>query len=86
MSPILTFLFGAALLMILLVYVGTTELKRKRILGTLLTVLATALALYTIEQIGLKKGIDLQGGSEFIVELQPSPDADGKVIEAAFSK
>jgi SecD/SecF fusion protein len=79
MSPILTFLFGAALLMILLVYVGTTELKRKRILGTLLTVLATALALYTIEQIGLKKGIDLQGGSEFIVELQPSPDADGKV-------
>jgi SecD/SecF fusion protein len=79
MSPIFTFLFGAALLMILLVYVGTTELKRKRILGTLLTVLATALALYTIEQIGLKKGIDLQGGSEFIVELQPSPDADGKV-------
>ena len=79
MSPILTFLFGATLLMILLVYVGTTELKRKRILGTLLTVLATALALYTIEQIGLKKGIDLQGGSEFIVELQPSPDADGKV-------
>ena len=79
MSPILTFLFGAALLMILLVYVGTTELKRKRILGTLLTVLATALALYTIEQIGLKKGIDLQGGSEFIVELQPSPDADGKI-------
>jgi SecD/SecF fusion protein len=79
MSPIFTFLFGAALLMILLVYVGTTELKRKRILGTLLTVLATALALYTIEQIGLKKGIDLQGGSEFIVELQPSPDADGKI-------
>ncbi len=79
MSPIFTFLFGAALLMILLVYVGTTELKRKRILGTLLTVLATALALYTIEKIGLKKGIDLQGGSEFIVELQPSPDADGKI-------
>jgi SecD/SecF fusion protein len=81
MSPILTFLFGAALLMILLVYVGTTELKRKRILGTLLTVLATILALYTIKQIGIKKGIDLQGGSEFVVELQPSPDADGKVRE-----
>lgn len=81
MSPILTFLFGAALLMILLVYVGTTELKRKRILGTLLTVLATVLALYTIKQIGIKKGIDLQGGSEFVVELQPSPDADGKIRE-----
>ena len=81
MSPIFTFLFGAALLMILLVYVGTTELKRKRILGTLLTVLATVLALYTIKQIGIKKGIDLQGGSEFVVELQPSPDADGKVRE-----
>lgn len=81
MSPILTFLFGAALLMILLIYVGTTELRRKRILGTLLTVLATFLALYTIKQIGIKKGIDLQGGSEFVVELQPSPDADGNVRE-----
>jgi SecD/SecF fusion protein len=81
MSPILTFLFGAALLMILLVYVGATDLRRKRLLGTALTILATFLALYTVKQIGIKKGIDLQGGSEFVVELQPSPDADGKVKE-----
>lgn len=81
MSPILTFLFGAALLMILLVYVGATDLRRKRLLGTVLTILATFLALYTVKQIGIKKGIDLQGGSEFVVELQPSPDADGKVKE-----
>ena len=81
MSPLLTFLFGAVLLMLLLVYVGTTELRRKRILGTVLSVLGAALALYIIEQMGLKKGIDLQGGSEFIVELQPAADTDGKVRE-----
>lgn len=81
MSPILTFLFGAALLMILLVYIGATDLRRKRLLGTALTVLATFLALYTVKQIGIKKGIDLQGGSEFVVELQPAPDADGNVRE-----
>jgi SecD/SecF fusion protein len=81
MSPILTFLFGAALLLILLVYIGTTELRRKRLLGTTLTVLAALLALYTVKQIGIKKGIDLQGGSEFVVELQPSPDADGNIKE-----
>lgn len=79
MSPILTFLFGAALLMILLIYIGTTELRRKRILGTILTALAVLLAAYTVKQIGIKKGIDLQGGSEFVVELQPAPDADGNV-------
>lgn len=81
MSPILTFLFGAALLMILLIYVGATDLRRKRILGTVLTILATFLAIYTVKQIGIKKGIDLQGGSEFVVELQPAPDADGNVRE-----
>jgi SecD/SecF fusion protein len=79
MSPILTFLFGAALLLILLVYIGTTELRRKRILGTILTALAVLLAAYTVKQIGIKKGIDLQGGSEFVVELQPAPDADGNI-------
>jgi hypothetical protein len=31
------------------------------------------LAAYTVKQIGIKKGIDLQGGSEFVVELQPAP-------------
>ncbi len=81
MSPILTFLFGAALLLLLLIYVGTTELKRKRLLGTILSVAAALLAVYTVKQIGIKKGIDLQGGSEFVVELQPAPDADGNIKE-----
>jgi SecD/SecF fusion protein len=81
MSPIITFLFGAALLLLLLVYLGTTELKRKRLLGTTLTVLAALLALYTVKQEKIKYGIDLQGGSEFVVELQPAPDPDGKVRE-----
>ena len=82
MSPLLTFLFGAALLLLLLVYVGTTELKRKRLLGTILSVAAALLAVYTVKQIGIKKGIDLQGGSEFVVAL---PASNGHAAPAVAS-
>jgi SecD/SecF fusion protein len=78
MSPILTFLLGSTLLFLLLIYVGTTELRRKRLLGTIITVLAAGLAIFTFKQLGIKKGIDLQGGSEFVVQLRPSVDDEGK--------
>jgi SecD/SecF fusion protein len=77
MTPILTFLVGAAILLLLLFYIGTAVHKSKRWFGTVLTLLATASAIITVQQMGIKLGIDLQGGSEFVVQLQPGKSDDG---------
>jgi SecD/SecF fusion protein len=77
MNPYATFLVGASILLLLLVYVGTAVHKTKRFTGTLLVALAAFASLYTVDALGLKLGIDLQGGSEFIVKLEPGKNADG---------
>jgi SecD/SecF fusion protein len=77
MNPYATFLVGASILLLLLLYVGTAVHKTKRFTGTLLVALAAFASLYTVNALGLKLGIDLQGGSEFIVKLEPGKNADG---------
>lgn len=77
MNPYATFLVGASILLLLLLYVGTAVHKTKRFTGTLLIALAAFASLYTVNALGLKLGIDLQGGSEFIVKLEPGKNADG---------
>ena len=77
MNPFATFLVGASLLMMLLVYVGTAVHKTKRWVGTLLVALTALSAIYTVEAMKLQLGIDLQGGSEFIVQLAPGKNDDG---------
>ncbi|TDU81762.1 SecD/SecF fusion protein [Prosthecobacter fusiformis] len=77
MAAISTFLVGASILLLLLFYIGTTMHDRKRRYGTLLIFIATAFAIYTVDVMGIKKGIDLQGGSEFVVRLEPGKADDG---------
>lgn len=77
MAALSTFLAGASILLLLLFYVGTTLHNRKRQYGTLLIIIATAFTLWTIESMGIKLGIDLKGGSEFVVQLQPGKSEDG---------
>lgn len=77
MNPYTTFLVGASILLLLLLYVGTAVHKTKRFTGTLLVALAAFASLYTANALGLKLGIDLQGGSEFIVKLEPGKNEDG---------
>lgn len=77
MNPFATFFVGASLLMMLLVYVGTAVHTTKRRVGTLLIILTAFSAIYTIEAMKLQLGIDLQGGSEFIVQLAPGKNDDG---------
>jgi SecD/SecF fusion protein len=72
MNAYATFLIGATILLLLLIYVGTAVHKTKRLVGTLLIALTAASSLLTIQTVGLSYGIDLQGGSEFIVELKGS--------------
>ncbi|MBE7494230.1 MAG: protein translocase subunit SecD [Verrucomicrobiaceae bacterium] len=79
MNAYATFLVGAAILLMLLVYVGTAVQTTKRRIGTVLILLATLSSLITVKQMGIALGIDLQGGSEFIVELQPGKSDDGTV-------
>ncbi len=77
MNPYATFLIGAAILLMLLIYVGTAVHKTKRLVGTLLVALTAFASIYTLDALGLKLGIDLQGGSEFIVKLEAGKNEDG---------
>jgi SecD/SecF fusion protein len=77
MNPLATFLVGATILLMLLVYVGTAVHKTKRITGTLLVALTAFASIYTVNALGIKFGIDLKGGSEFIVKLEPGKNDDG---------
>ena len=77
MNPFATFLVGASILMMLIVYVGSAVHKTKRWVGTLLVALTAFASIYTAKTMGLQLGIDLQGGSEFIVQLSPGKNEDG---------
>lgn len=79
MDPLATFFVGASILLLLLIYVGTAVQKTKRLFGTLLVAVTAAASLYTVKALGIKLGIDLQGGSEFIVKLEPGKNDDGSV-------
>lgn len=76
----ITFLIGIAILGLLFFYIGTTNMGKKRLVGTLLSILAAGSAYLAISAMGLKRGIDLQGGSEFVVRLEPGTDKDGNEI------
>ncbi len=84
MNPIVTFLSGAALLILFIYYLGTVAQSRKRVIGTALSVLVSVFFLMAYFKMGLKEGIDLQGGSTFVVELQKSVNSDG--VEKNVSK
>jgi SecD/SecF fusion protein len=73
----ITFAAGAAILLLLLFYIGTVVPKTKRLVGTLLVMLMTACSLGAFKFMKIPLGIDLQGGSEFIVQLQDSKASDG---------
>lgn len=85
MNPYATFLVGASILLMLLIYVGTAVHKTKRVVGTLLIALTAAASLYTVKALGIKLGIDLQGGSEFVVKLEPGKNDDGSVRKVSES-
>lgn len=82
----LTFFWGAALIFLLMYYMGTTENRRKKIVGTFLTVAVSLFCLWAIDgwnlftgkPLNLKMGMDLIGGSEFTVELQPGQNEKGE--------
>ncbi|HYR58156.1 MAG TPA: hypothetical protein VEO95_05985, partial [Chthoniobacteraceae bacterium] len=92
MTPAITFLYGLLLLFLFGWYFFTESESAKRILGTVLTVLLVALCITfayppfdvkddTGKLIGkpgkIHLGLDLQGGTSFLIKLNPPINEDG---------
>jgi len=77
MSPALTFIFGLALLLLFGWYFATELATRKRWLGLILTICLTAYCMGQIWPPGekIRLGLDLQGGTSFLIRLIPQTDA-----------
>ncbi|MEZ0386787.1 MAG: protein translocase subunit SecD, partial [Verrucomicrobium sp.] len=68
------------LLFLLFYYLGTVVARSKKIVGTVLTLGISLFCIWAFAGIGIKKGIDLGGGSSFTVQLQPSVDENGQPV------
>ena len=79
MNPTLTFLFGLVLLGLFGYYFITERERTKRWLGTVLTVLLCAFCIAAFLPLSQKihLGLDLQGGTSFLVRLVPPPGDNG---------
>jgi SecD/SecF fusion protein len=76
MTPGFTFLAGISLLALFGWYFATSRARLKRILGTILTVLLVAFCLTTLypPDKTIRLGLDLQGGTSFLIRLSPEGD------------
>jgi SecD/SecF fusion protein len=76
MTPGFTFLAGISLLALFGWYFAASRARLKRILGTVLTVLLVAFCLTTLypPDKTIRLGLDLQGGTSFLIRLSPDGD------------
>jgi SecD/SecF fusion protein len=76
MTPGFTFLAGISLLAVFGWYFATSRARLKRILGTILTVSLVAFCLTTLypPDKTIRLGLDLQGGTSFLIRLSPEGD------------
>jgi SecD/SecF fusion protein len=89
MTPGFTFLAGISLLALFGWYFATSRARLKRILGTILTVLLVAFCLTTLypPDKTTRLGLDLQGGTSFLIRLTPEgersigPDTLDQAVE-----
>jgi SecD/SecF fusion protein len=80
MTPALTFVFGLALLILFGLYFLVDNEQNKRWLGTTLTVALCGFCVQAFLPLDKKihLGLDLQGGSSFLVRLVPPTDENGQ--------
>jgi SecD/SecF fusion protein len=80
MTPALTFVFGLALLILFGLYFLVDNEQNKRWLGTTLTVALCVFCAQAFLPLDKKihLGLDLQGGSSFLVRLVPPTDENGQ--------
>src|SRR6516164_10531241 len=91
MTPVLTFFIGLAILVLFGWYFATESDRLRRILGTVLTIVVTAFCLWStyppfdqkrpdgtvIRRGKIHLGLDLQGGTSFLIRLEPPASTDG---------
>jgi SecD/SecF fusion protein len=86
MSPAITFFIGLVLLVLVGWYFATDFGPRKRFLATLLMVLLVAFSLFTIwpPDKKIQLGLDIQGGTSFLIRLVPGerPITKGNLEQA----
>lgn len=73
------FLFGLGLLAIFVYYFAAEKARVKRIVGTILSIVVVAGSLFIYRDIGMVKGIELQGGVSMEIKIRP---AEGRTINA----
>src|SRR5258707_12193269 len=80
MTPALTFVFGLVLLILFGLYFIVENERTKRGLGTALTVLLCAFCIDSFLPLQKKihLGLDLQGGTSFLVRLVPPTEENGQ--------
>ena len=66
------FLLGLGLLSLFVVYFAAESARRKRIVGTILSISVAALCVWLYQGLGMEKGIELQGGISMEIKIQPS--------------
>src|SRR5438093_13355628 len=74
MDPIWTFTIGLILLVLFGWYFATDIGRRKRIIGTVLTLGLVAFCLWLTLSSGLNLGMDLKGGTSFLIRLVKTGD------------
>jgi len=67
------FLLGLGLLSLFVVYFAAESARRKRIIGTILSISVAALCVWLYQGLGMEKGIELQGGISMEIKIQPKP-------------
>src|SRR6266436_9846641 len=91
MTPALTFCIGLAILVLFGWYFASEGDRLRRILGTVLTIAVTASCLWStyppfdqkrpdgtvIRRGKIHLGLDLQGGTSFLIRLEPAAGPDG---------
>src|SRR5258707_9166152 len=91
MTPVLTFFIGLAILVLFGWYFASEGDRLRRILGTVLTIVVTAFCLWStyppfdqkrpdgtmIRRGKIHLGLDLRGGTSFLIRLEPPASAEG---------
>lgn len=81
------FLMGLGLLTLFVLYFAAEKEKRKRVIGTILTISVAALCVWFYSALGIDKGIELQGGVSMEIRIKPgegkkvTPDSQQQVID-----
>ncbi|MCB1065035.1 MAG: protein translocase subunit SecD [Verrucomicrobiae bacterium] len=72
------FVMGVVLMGMFLWYFGTESARKKRIIGTILSLAVAAGAFWFYDSLGITKGIEIRGGMAMVIRIDPGMGEDGE--------